>query len=67
MSTARSIQVSVTHVTLGVLVGSVIEGLLPKQSDDSSLQRQLFEVLVQVGLNGAALTVSPNLSLTVRD
>lgn len=56
MSTAKAIQVSITHVALGVSVGSVIEGLLPKFSDTSSLQQQLFEVLVQVGLNGAALS-----------
>jgi len=56
MSTARAIQVSITHVALGIGVGSTIEGLLPKYSETSSLQQQLFEVLVQVGLNGAALS-----------
>ena len=57
MSTARGIQVSVTHVALGIAVGSAIEGLLPKSNDAASLQQQLFEALVQVGLNGAALSL----------
>ena len=57
MSTARSIQVSITHVFLGVAVGSTIEGLLPKYNGTASLHQQLFETLVQVGLNGAALSL----------
>lgn len=57
MSTARAIQVSITHVALGIVVGSVIEGVLPSPTDGASLQQQLFETLVQVGLNGAALSV----------
>lgn len=57
MSTARAIQVSITHVALGIIVGSAIEGLLPKSNADASLQQQLFEALVQVGLNGAALSL----------
>lgn len=59
MSTARGIQVSITHVALGILVGSAIEGLLPTPNDGASLQQQIFEALVQVGLNGAALTLVP--------
>ncbi len=57
MSTAQAIQVSITHVALGIAVGSVIEGLLPRLNDGASLQQQLFEALVQVGLNGAALSI----------
>jgi len=57
MTTAQSIQVSVTHVALGITVGSVIEGLLPRLNEGASLQQQLFEALVQVGLNGAALSL----------
>ena len=57
MSTARAIQVSITHVGLGVAVGSLIEGVLPHPTDGASLQQQLFETLVQVGLNGAAISV----------
>lgn len=57
MSTARAIQVSISHVGLGIAVGSLIEGVLPSPNDGASLQQQLFEALVQVGLNGAALSV----------
>ena len=57
MTTARSIQVSITHVALGIGVGSAIEALLPKLNEGASLQQQLFEALVQVGLNGAALSL----------
>ena len=54
-STARAIQVSITHVAIGVAVGSLIEGVLPPPSDGVSLQQAVFEAVVQVGLNGAAL------------
>ena len=57
MATARSIQVSVVHTFLGIAVGAAIEGLLPKHLDGASLQQQLFEAVVQVGLNGAALSI----------
>lgn len=55
MSTARAIQVSISHVALGVAVGSLIEGVLPPPSDGVSFQQAVFEAVVQVGLNGAAL------------
>ncbi len=55
--TGRSIQVSITHVALGVAVGSAIEGVLPRHSDGCSHLQCVFEALVQVGLNGAALSV----------
>ena len=57
MTTAQSIQVSITHVVLGIAVGSLIEGVLPKLSEGTSLKQQLFEALVQAGLNGAALSL----------
>jgi hypothetical protein len=57
MSVARSIQVSVTHVALGVVIGSLIEGALPRADAAASLLTQTFEALVQVGLNGAALSL----------
>ena len=53
--TSRAIQVSVTHVALGLVMGSVIEGLLPKFNESASLGSHVFETLVQVGLNGAVL------------
>ena len=57
MTTARSIQVSVLHTFLGVGVGAAIEALLPKHADGASIQQLLFESVVQVGMNGAALSV----------
>ena len=55
MSTGRAIQISVTHTVLGVGIGAVIEGLLPSFSAGASVTNLVFETLVQVGLNGAAL------------
>jgi hypothetical protein len=45
----------VTHTVLGVGIGAVIEGLLPSFSAGASVTNLVFETLVQVGLNGAAL------------
>lgn len=53
--TSRAIQLSVTQVTAGVILGGTIEALLPKQREGASLTNQVFEALVQVGMNGAAL------------
>ena len=53
--TSRAIQVSVTQVTVGVVIGASIEALLPSRSENASLTIQVFEALVQVGMNGAAL------------
>ena len=55
MMANRSIQISVTHTALGIFIGSVIEGLLPKFHAGASLESQVFETFVQVGVNGAAL------------
>ena len=56
-STARAIQYSVAHVSIGIAVGSLIEGVLPSVADGSSLTTTVFETLVQAGLNGAALVL----------
>ena len=48
---------SVSQVTAGVLIGATVEALLPQQIEGASLTTQVFEVLVQVGMNGAALSV----------
>lgn len=53
--TSRAIQLSITQVTVGVLIGSAVEAVLPKRTEGASLTNQVFEALVQVGLNGAAL------------
>ena len=57
MSVARAIQVSIMHVALGIAIGSVIEGALPGASADASLHQQVFEMLVQAGLNGASIAL----------
>ena len=53
--TSRAIQLSVTQVVVGVLIGATVEALLPRRTEGASLTNQVFEALVQVGLNGAAL------------
>ena len=53
--TSRAIQVSITQVAIALCIGSVIEGVLPKFNETASLSNHVFETLVQVGLNGAAL------------
>ena len=55
--TSRAIQVSITQVAAGVLIGATVEALLPKKTEAASLTNQIFEVMVQVGLNGAALAL----------
>ena len=55
--TSKAIQVSVTQVAAGVVLGAAIEAVLPKRSEGASVPNQVFETLVQVGLNGAALAV----------
>ena len=55
--TSRAIQVSVTQVAAGVAIGATVEALLPKRTEGASLTNQVFEALVQVGLNGAALAL----------
>ena len=55
MSLSRAIQVSITHVAVGLSVGALIESVLPAREDGACLKQQIFETVVQVGLNGAAL------------
>ena len=56
MTTAYAIQVSVTHLSIGILAGSVIEALMPVHSASSSTGVLTFEALVQVALNGVFLS-----------
>ena len=58
--TSRAIQVSVTHVAVAILIGSSIEAMLPTYDESAPLATQIFEVVVQVGLNGAALAALPS-------
>ena len=53
--TSRAIQLSVTQVAAGVVIGAAVEAVLPKRTEGASLTTQVFEALVQVGLNGASL------------
>ena len=55
--TSRAIQMSVTQMAAGVTIGATVEALLPKRMEGASLSTQVFEALVQVGLNGAALAL----------
>ena len=55
--TSKAIQISVTQVSVGVVIGASIEAMLPKPTDGTSLSQQVFEALVQVGLNGASLAL----------
>ena len=54
---SRAIQVSITQVAAGCVIGATVEALLPRRTEASSLTNQLFEASVQVGLNGAALAL----------
>jgi hypothetical protein len=56
MTTARAIQVSVTHLSVGVVTGSVIESLMPSYSASSSTGVLAFEAFVQIALNGVLVS-----------
>ena len=56
--TARAIQVSIYQVLVGIALGGAIEGLLPKASETASTSVLTLELLVQAGMNGAALAIS---------
>lgn len=56
MATARAIQVSVTHLSIGVMAGSVIEAVMPAYAASSSTAMLTFEAFVQIALNGVLLS-----------
>tara|TARA_B100000212_G_scaffold342571_1_gene330728 strand:- start:4798 stop:5151 length:354 start_codon:yes stop_codon:yes gene_type:complete len=56
MSTARAIQVSVTHVSVGIFAGACIEALMPAYSASASNAALMFEAFVQIALNGVLLS-----------
>ena len=63
MATARAIQISVTHVSIGLISGASIEALMPKYAASSSTAALAFEAFVQVALNGVLLSsVGPQLT-----
>ena len=55
--TSKAIQVSVTQTAAGVVIGATVEAMLPGRTENASLTNQIFEALVQVGMNGAALAL----------
>ena len=56
MATARAIQVSVTHVSIGIMAGSAIEALMPAYTASASSAALMFEAFVQIALNGVLLS-----------
>jgi hypothetical protein len=56
MSAAKAIQVSITHMSLGILMASTIEAFMPPFAASSSTATIVFEAFVQVGLNGVLLS-----------
>ena len=54
---SRAVQLSVMQSAAAVLIGGTVEALLPSRSEDAALTTQVFEALVQVGLNGVALSL----------
>ena len=57
MTTALSIQVSVTQAVAGTLLGALVEGMIPRFTEGGSASSLVFEALVQAGLTGAAISV----------
>jgi hypothetical protein len=55
MSTAKAIQVSITYVSLGIMLGATLEAFMPPFAASSSTAAIVFEAFVQVGLNGVLL------------
>ena len=53
---ARAIQISITHVAVGIALGSGLEAVMPPHSASASIAEIAFEAFVQVGLNGVLLS-----------
>jgi hypothetical protein len=53
---AQAIQMSITHTAIGIALGSGIEAVMPPHSASASISEIVFEVFVQMGLNGVALS-----------
>ena len=52
---AKGIQLAITQTAVAVVIGGVVEALLPKRTEDASLTTQVFEALVQAGVTGFAI------------
>ena len=55
--TNKAIQVAITHTAAGVVIGSMLEMVMPPADSGSPLPNQVFELCVHMGLNGAALAL----------
>ena len=55
--TSKAIQVAITHTAVGIMVGAAVEAFMPRPDSGTPMPNQVFEALVQVGLNGAALSL----------
>ncbi len=53
MSTARGVQIAITHAAMATAIGSVLNTVLPEPDPVASMTTSLFETVVHVGLNGA--------------
>jgi hypothetical protein len=61
MTTAVAVQCAVMQFSIGLTLGGLVEGVLPTTSTEtSSVQLQIVETLVQIGLNGAVLGLLPS-------
>lgn len=56
MATARAVQISVTHLAFGTVLGATIEAFMPAHSASASIAMTAFEAFVQVALNGVLLS-----------
>ena len=62
-TSGSAIATAVTHAISGIVLGGLIEALLPKYEETSPAATQIFELCVQAGLNGALLaTLTPLLA-----
>ena len=49
----QAVQISVTHATAGVLLGTMIELVMPAHDETRSSNQQALEFAIHAGLNGA--------------
>ena len=57
MTAGVAVKSSVINATMGVLIGAVIETIVPPYDASSSIAAKAFEATVQVALNGVGLSI----------
>jgi hypothetical protein len=57
MSAGAAVKSSIVNATMGVIIGAVIETIVPPYDASSSDATKAFEATVQVALNGVGLTM----------